>query len=150
MSSFLSARWLDYFFNIARLNASMSKDLNTQVGAVIIDYDRNILSTGFNGFPRGVNETPERQARPAKYLFTTHAEANAIAAAARNGHSLLNSTILVTHPPCAQCAALIAQAGIIRVLALSAPAAMLTSENIEAAKTILAEAGIIYEQHTVS
>ena len=47
-----SARWLNYFFDIAKINAQMSKDPNTQVGAVVVDSDRNILSTGFNGFPR--------------------------------------------------------------------------------------------------
>lgn len=138
-----SARWLSYFFDIAARNAAMSKDLHTHVGAVIVDSDRNILSTGFNGFPRDVIETPTRQSRPMKYLFTTHAEANAIAAAARNGHSLRKSTLFCTHPPCAQCAALIAQAGIIRVYAKSQPALMLDSENTSVARAIFAEAGIV-------
>lgn len=137
-----SARWLNYFFDIAKINAQMSKDLNTQVGAVIVDSDRNILSTGFNGFPRGAEETPIRQSRPTKYLFTVHAEANAIAAAARNGHSLMNSALFCTHPPCAQCAALIVQAGITCVYFFNQPAAMLDDENRRASTTILFEGNV--------
>lgn len=137
-----SARWLNYFFDIAKINAQMSKDPNTQVGAVVVDSDRNILSTGFNGFPRNVHETPTRQSRPAKYLFTVHAEANAIAAAARNGHSLMNSTLFCTHPPCAQCAALIVQAGIICVYFLPQSATMLDEENKRASTAILFEGAV--------
>ena len=111
------------FVPIARAMAGLSYDPSTQVGAVILDDDSNILSTGFNGFPRGVNDTPDRyRDREIKLKFIAHAEANAIAQAARVGARLLNSTLVLTALyPCSNCAKLIIQAGIKRVFAPQMP-----------------------------
>lgn len=92
--------------------AERSKDPSTQVGAVIVDRDKNIVSTGYNGAARGVHDTPERYERPTKYGFVVHAEANAVFAAARRGVSTEDGTIYVTHTPCSSCADAIIQAGI--------------------------------------
>ena len=95
------SKWDNRFFDIAKLVASWSKDKSTKVGAVIVNDDRRILGTGYNGFPPGVNDdVVERHERPVKYDFTEHAEPNAI------HHSigdLKGSTIYVTHMPCAGC-----------------------------------------------
>lgn len=78
-----------------------------------MDDDRNQLSGGYNGFPRGVTDSAEILAnRELKYKIIVHAEANAVASAARNGHSLKGGTMYTTMFPCSQCAALIIQAGI--------------------------------------
>lgn len=95
--------------------ASDSKDDSTKCGAVIVRQDNSIASTGYNGFPRGVLETPERMERPAKYLFTEHAERNAIYNCA--DQSLEGYSIFVfTYPhelfTCADCARAIIQSGI--------------------------------------
>lgn len=104
---------------IAYTIANLSKDPATKVGCIILDDDCNILSTGFNGFPRGVNDSPERyHDRAVKLSMIVHAESNAIAQAARTGARLYDSILIVTAMyPCANCAKLIAQAGIKTVLA---------------------------------
>jgi dCMP deaminase len=96
--------------NIARNIASeFSKDKSTQVGCLITTQDGSPLSWGYNGFPRGVmEEHAKRHERPAKYLWTEHAERNAIYNASRVGVSLMNSRMFVTRlclcPDCARAA----------------------------------------------
>ena len=106
--------WHDRFFEMARMVGSWSKDPSTQVGAVIVRPDRTIASVGYNGFPRGVSDDPTTlDNRPAKYLRTVHAEANAILSAREPLHGC---TLYVTPlHPCANCAGLIIQAGIVSV-----------------------------------
>ena len=100
---------------LADLVRGWSKDPSTQVGAVIVRPDKTIASVGFNGFPRGVDDTPGRLTdRPTKYAMTLHAEANAIVSAREpvGGYTLYVSPL----HPCSNCAALIIQAGISRVV----------------------------------
>ena len=117
--------WDIYFIDMAEFVASKSKDNSTKVGAVVVGPDNEILSTGFNGFPRGVEEVlyPERWERPQKYEWVIHAEANAIANAARVGISLKGSRLYVNYKmaPCSDCAALIIQAGIKEILGPRTP-----------------------------
>lgn len=113
--------WDDYFLEIANVVRTKSKDRSTQIGAVIVGHDKQIVSTGFNGFPRGINEeTQLRWARPLKYQFLVHAERNAIYNAARTGVSLATCTLYVfgfDHPTvCSECARAIIQSGITRVV----------------------------------
>lgn len=97
---------------------NLSKDPSTQVGALAIDDDFNIRATGYNGFPRGVEDKPELyNNRPAKYLRITHAELNLICQAARTGVSLKDCTVILSALyPCPQCAGALIQAGIKRIL----------------------------------
>ena len=86
--------WIEYFRNIAHQVKLKSKDNNTQIGAVIVGKDNEILSTGYNSFPRGINDLiPSRQERPEKYYWFEHAERNAIYNAARIGVSTKGSTM---------------------------------------------------------
>ena len=98
--------------------ASLSKDPSTKVGAVVVNDDGVILSVGWNGFPRGVDDDPTRYAdRPTKHALVSHAEQNAIAQAARTGHPLKGATIILSGLyPCSSCAKSIIQAGILRVI----------------------------------
>lgn len=130
----------DYFQSIAAVVATKSKD-STRVGCVIVGEDNQILSTGWNGFPRGVGQLPEREERPAKYDWTIHAECNAIANAARSGVSLKGSTAYVTHCPCKGCAGMLIQAGIKRVVAAEC-SLVGTDFGLDIAKTMFQEAGI--------
>ena len=98
-------KWL----SSAWVTALMSKDPSTKVGAVIVSADNRKSSTGFNGFPAGVVETPELWERPTKYEYVQHAEPNAIA---NCSFDRAGSTIYVTHRPCHRCLGLIANAGI--------------------------------------
>lgn len=107
------------FLPDARAAQGRSKDRSTKVGAVVLDDDYNIRGSGYNGFPRGVNDDlDERHERPLKYKFSSHAEENVVAQAARVGVSLKGCTLLLTSlHPCTSCARMIIQAGIKRVLA---------------------------------
>ncbi len=93
-----------------------SKDRSTKVGAVAVDDNFVIRSSGYNGFPRGVNdELPARHERPLKYKWTVHAEANLVAQAARA--QLEGATVILTSlHPCTSCTGLLIQAGVKRVL----------------------------------
>jgi dCMP deaminase len=106
--------WTEYFLNIAEQVKLKSKDKSTQIGAVIVGIDNEVLSTGYNSFPRGLDDTKEeRQERPEKYFWFEHAERNAIYNAARIGVSLKNSTIYLTSGlPCMDCARGIVNSGI--------------------------------------
>jgi len=102
----------------AELVASKSKDTSTKVGAVLVRHN-NAFSTGYNGFPRGVNDNiPERHERPAKYDWVVHSEVNAILNAAREGFMTYGSTMYVTLHPCKECAKAIVQAGVKEVVFL--------------------------------
>lgn len=110
--------WQEYFLKLANLVASKSKDRSTKVGAVIVGPDNEIVSTGYNGFPRGVDDNVDsRHDRPEKYEWTEHAERNAIYNAARIGVSLKDTIIIQTMYPCIDCARGIIQSGIKEVVA---------------------------------
>lgn len=109
--------WDTYYLNICRNVAARSKDPNTQIGCVIVGPAREIRSTGYNSFPRGIrDDVPERLERPAKYLWMEHAERNAIYNAARAGTSVDGCSIYVEIMPCMDCARAIVQAGIKEVV----------------------------------
>ena len=107
--------WHEYFLSIAAIAAAKSKDPSTRVGAVIVRPDRTIVSVGYNGFPRGVADTPERlNDRPTKYSLVVHAEMNAILSARES----LNGYTLYTVPfmPCDRCFVHVIQTGIKQVV----------------------------------
>jgi dCMP deaminase len=134
--------WDARFLALAGHVAAWSKHRTTRVGCVVVDDDRRIRATGFNGFPRGVADAPGRLAdRPTKLLLSVHAEANAVAAAARAGVPLAGCTAYVTHPPCAACAALLTQAGIRRVV-FRGRLRDDWADSEAAARLIMAEAGV--------
>jgi dCMP deaminase len=109
--------WDEYYLNICKVVAERSKDVNTQIGCVIIGPNREIRSTGYNSFPRGIrDDVPERMERPAKYLWIEHAERNAICNAARAGTATEGCTIYFEIMPCMDCARAVVQAGIIEVV----------------------------------
>lgn len=136
----LSLKWA----NVVVAVAALSKDRSKKVGAVIFGPDWEIRSTGYNGFARGVNDNvPERHERPEKYKWTVHAEANAIANAARMGNAVQGCTMVVsTLHPCAQCAALIINAGITTVVSPPITVSADWQAEAERARTMFHEAGV--------
>lgn len=106
------------YFQLAQKFAAFSKDPSTKVGAVFIaSGSHQILSTGYNGFPRGINEKDlKRWQRPGKYKLVEHAERNCIYNAARNGTSLEGGLAFVTLYPCCDCARGIIQSGIKKIV----------------------------------
>ena len=109
----MSEKWDIRFLDLAEHISGWSKDPSTKVGCVVVGEDREIRSTGFNGFPRGISDDEDRLTdRDKKYPLICHAEENAIMHAARIGVSLKGSTAYVTWPPCSRCARSLIQAGI--------------------------------------
>ena len=105
------------FLQISHTIAKRSKDPSTQLGAVIVGPDHEIRSTGYNCFPRGIDdEVPERYERPEEYKWVEHAERNAIYNAARMGTPLKDCIIYVPWFPCTDCARAIIQVGIVEVV----------------------------------
>ncbi len=113
----MSSKWDQRFLKLAEHISGWSKDPSTKVGCVVVGEDREIRSTGFNGFPRGIADDNERlEDREQKYPLICHAEENAIMHAARIGLSLKGSTAYVTWPPCTRCARSLIQAGVVEVV----------------------------------
>ncbi len=112
--------WDFHFIEVAELVSKKSKDRSTKVGAVIVGTEDQILSTGFNGFPRGINDhVDSRHERPSKYLWTEHAERNAIYNAASHGTALKGSRLYLNYTPeaiCSNCMRAIIQSGIKEVI----------------------------------
>jgi dCMP deaminase len=119
----VSIEKLAHFMEIAKSVSKLSKDRSRKVGALIIGPDWGIRSTGYNGFPRKVNDdVEERHLRPTKYFFSEHAERNAIYAAAKVGTSTDGCSIFVTTLfVCQECARAIIQSGIIKVVVEVSP-----------------------------
>jgi dCMP deaminase len=128
------------FLDLAAHVASWSKDPTTKVGAVAINPStRAVLGTGYNGLPRGVMDLPERMERPAKYLFTAHAEENLITHAARQ--TLEGATVFVTHLCCANCARMLINAGVKEIVCDNGQTSM-DPAHFEVARQMLHEAGV--------
>lgn len=122
-SSHRRPSWDEYFMAIAQVVASRSVCLRHKIGAVITNDDKQILSTGYNGPPRGTQHCAARggcirdkenipSGKEQEYCFGLHAEQNAIVQAAREGIRLLGGTLYSTHQPCSLCARMIVNAGI--------------------------------------
>ena len=107
----MTISWTDYYMGFARHAALKSKD-STKVGAILVGPDGEVRLTAYNGPPRGVEDLEWRRERPQKYLYASHAEANLIAFAAREGIRTGGCIVYVTHAPCASCARTLIQAGV--------------------------------------
>ncbi|MBQ8238957.1 MAG: dCMP deaminase family protein [Oscillospiraceae bacterium] len=137
--------WDEYFMGIAMLAAKRSKDPNTQVGACIVSEDNIIISTGYNGMPKGCSDDEfpwNRDGAVNKYAFVVHAELNAILNA--NGRDLRGSRVYVALFPCNECAKAIIQSGVKEVLYLSDKYA--DSMSTLASKRMLEAAGVKFRQ----
>ena len=109
--------WDDYYMTMAYLVAMKSKDESTHIGAVIVGPDNEVRSTGYNSFPRGINDDkPERQERPEKYFWFEHAERNAIYNSSLVGVSLKGCKLYTNGMPCMDCARGVVNAGIKEVI----------------------------------
>lgn len=144
----MSPGWQGYFVEMARLAASKSKDPSTKVGCVIVGPDMEVRATGFNGFARGVSDDVARyEDKDGKLHLMVHAEANAIAAAARVGTSLKGCTAIVTKHPCPQCAALLIQSGVEVVVSPAPEDGSRWQEANMVAQRQFAEAGVRVRYH---
>lgn len=116
-SRYQRVSWGDYFLNIAVEVSKRSTCDRKAVGAVIV-RDRSILATGYNGSMAGARHCDEvgHDMDSGHCARTVHAEANAIAQAARHGHAVEGATIYCNTYPCWPCFKLIANAGIVKII----------------------------------
>jgi dCMP deaminase len=149
-----------HFLEMALHNSRLSSDPATRVGAVIVDRDQAVRAMGFNGFPDGIAETPQRMAnRDYKLMLTVHAEMAALMSAVRQGISLFGCTLYIAAtddsgmvwggPPCCRCAVHIIDAGIRRVVSFPgkpADVAWKWREDTERARALLEEAYIPFHE----
>jgi dCMP deaminase len=131
------------FMNEAILASAKSTDRSTKVGCVFVGDDNIVIVRGANTFPNGVSDTEERHQRPEKYLWTEHAERNAIYHAAREGIVSDGSRVYLPWFPCMDCARALVQVGVREVIGvkpdLSDPK---WGKDFERAETLFAEAGV--------
>ena len=136
--------WDEYFMGISLLAALRSKDPSTQVGACIVSDENIIISTGYNGLPKGCSDDEfpwDREGEDVnqtKYPYVVHAELNAILNC--NGRSLKNARIFVDLFPCNECAKAIIQSGIQEVVYLSDKYA--DTPAVQASKSMFRAAGV--------
>jgi dCMP deaminase len=135
-----SMDWDQYFMGFALHAAKKSKD-PTKVGAVLVGPQKETRLPAYNGPPHGVLDLPERRERPLKYLFSSHAETNLVAFAAREGIRTDGCTVYVTHACCAACARTLIQAGIKKIV-YGAGTTSMPAEEFEAAAKMFEEAGV--------
>jgi dCMP deaminase len=148
MSTLLTGNgWGKKYTNLAKEISTWSKDPSTQVGAVVVGAKGQLLSQGYNGFPRGINDTDDRlNNRERKYELVVHAEMNAIYNASLNGVSLKDSTLYVYGLPiCSECAKGIIQVGIKKVVA-TRPKIYNSDwdKSVKAAEALFREAEVMY------
>ncbi|MFP4523408.1 MAG: deoxycytidylate deaminase [Candidatus Nanoarchaeia archaeon] len=138
--------WDEYFMGVAMLSAMRSKDPSTQVGACIVNPDKKIVGTGYNGWPIGIADEDlpwgrEGSTLDTKYVYVVHAEQNAIL---NSTQQLKDCTIYVALFPCNECAKTIIQSGIKEVVYISDKYADL--DIFKASKKMFAMAGVIIRQ----
>jgi dCMP deaminase len=111
-------KWTRRYLDVAKSVSTWSKDPSKQIGAVAVGDKGQILSQGYNGFPRGVKDTDNRYSvREEKYKYVVHGEMNCIYNACNSGVSLNGATLYVTGlPVCSECAKGIIQVGITKVV----------------------------------
>lgn len=133
-------KWQARYLEMAAMVATWSKDPSSKFGAVIVDELDRVASIGFNGFPRGFEDTIERwNDREFKYRHVMHAEENAILNATSDTKGC---TIYVTGVPCTQCMGRIKQAGITKVVALEPTEDYLSRWSVEDSMQVAIECGL--------
>lgn len=136
-----SLKWDMRYINMAALVATWSKDPDKQVGAVVTD-NNYVRGVGFNGFPRGVQDTEfALRDKATKLSSIIHAEVNAVLAAQATGESIYVYPCL----PCPQCMGFLLQAGIRRVVTLEMAKSRMTKWNPELSLSIASQGGIIVD-----
>ena len=143
----MSLKWDQRYLKLAEEVASWSKDPSRKIGAVAVGAKGQVLAQGFNGFPRGIDDSEERyNDRERKYELVVHAEMNVIYNATYSGVSLDGATLYVTGlPVCSECAKGIVQVGIKRVIMreMEIPESWLSSWH--KTREIFHEAKILFE-----
>ena len=142
----LSNNWDKRFLDLAEHISTWSKDPSKKIGAVAVGAQRQILAQGYNGFPRGIDDTTDRyDNREEKYKLVVHAEMNVIYNASYNGVSLNGSTLYVHGlPVCSDCAKGIIQVGVKNVIMRKAKTPDVWLDSWKRTETMFKESGVYY------
>lgn len=138
-------KWDLRFLELAHHVATWSRDPSTKVGAVVVDDFQTVKGMGYNGFPRGVNDTPARyDDRETKYKFIVHAEVTALinANSSVRGCTLYVWPTLMIPPSCPECCKSIIQHGIRRIVCYDVPTTGRWQDMAPISQTMLSEAGV--------
>ena len=138
------SKWPLRFLSLADSVAGWSKDPSSKVGAVLVSPDRSIVIPGYNGLPRGIDDSTDRLlSREWKLATVLHAELNAILTARQN---VSGWAMYVTHHPCSNCASVMIQSGISCVhYRTDRDFENRWAVSLGRAKDLLAEAGVLLE-----
>ena len=141
-------KWHDRYLELAQQIASWSKDPSSKIGAIAVGSKGQVLAQGYNGFPRGIEDSEIRfENKELKYKYVVHAEMNLIYNASYNGVSLDGSTVYVTGlPVCSECAKGLIQVGVREVIM---PTQEDTTdkwvESFQLSKELFEEAGVHWQ-----
>lgn len=139
----MTNKWDKRFLELAAHVSSWSKDPSTQVGCVITDDDKKVVALGYNGFPKGIDDSDERlNHRETKYKYVVHSEPNAIA----NANGSVRGCTVYTYPfaPCSECMKILITNGIKRIVypAASDELRARWGESLDFASGMAKEAGV--------
>ena len=145
-------KWDLRYLKLAEEVSSWSKDPSSKIGAIAVGNKGQVLSQGYNGFPRGIIDKDAYYLdRETKYKYVVHAEMNVIYNATYNGVSLDGATMYVTGlPVCSDCAKGIIQVGISRVVMYERLTPLKWIESWKTTSGMFDEANIKWEFINVS
>lgn len=140
-------KWDKRYIELAKSVSTWSKDPSKKIGAIAVSSRGSVLAQGYNGFPRGMEDSESRyNDRELKYKYVVHAEMNAIYNATYYGVSLDGATLYVYGlPVCSECAKGIIQVGIKRVVIMADDIPEKWSESFKVTKEMFDEIGIKVE-----
>jgi dCMP deaminase len=148
-------KWDRRFLEQAKLVSTWSKDPSTKVGAILVNDLRQVVGQGYNGFPRGIADTPERlNDRETKYKLVVHAEVNAILDAGRDarGAVLYVYPSFMVPPICHECCKMAIQAGVVGIVGYEPnpddPRVQRWKDSISVARDMWLEAGLWWRTYT--
>ena len=138
-------KWSERYLNLAKEISTWSKDPSKKIGAVAVGTKGQVLSQGFNGFPRGIKDSDKRlNVREEKYRYVVHGEMNCIYNACHNGVSLDGATLYVYGlPVCSECAKGVIQVGIKKVIMQYDEIVPQWEESYRTTEEMFKEAGVV-------
>jgi dCMP deaminase len=139
------ACWDDYFISMCGVVSTRSKDPNTQHGAVLVDENRRVIGTGYNGGCSRIDDVLIDWSRPNKYSFVIHAEENALWTAERK--NMEGCTLYITGRPCSKCMLRIAHAGVSIVVFGNRSSSCVDDSDWKITKTIASLANVEMRSH---
>ena len=137
--------WDDYFMKLAIVVSERSPDPNTKHGCVIVDKEKKIISTGYNGPISNIDDSTIDWSRPAKYRWVIHAEENAVLFAKQN---LRDCTAYVTGQPCVYCFRRFCQVGMKRVVCGDVQSQCLDEDDVKFNRHLASMCNVILESHS--